>query len=114
MSHVWPENRRAALEIAAVVADAPANVAVMNILDRPPLGWFGLDVMRRKARKWDWCALMVDVPPDDLKSCTVEFPALFYAIPRSIALGTVRRANAGCVSLESIEPRMPPGRLLRI
>ena len=56
-------------------------------MDRPPSGWFSLDVMRREARKWDWCALMVDVPPDDLKSCTVEFPALFYVHPKKYRAG---------------------------
>jgi hypothetical protein len=34
-------------------------------IDRPPAGWFTLDVMRTAWRKWDWVALMIDVPPDD-------------------------------------------------
>jgi hypothetical protein len=59
----------------------------MNMLDRPPSGWFVLDVMRREARKWDWCALMVDVSPDDLKSGTVEFPALLYVHPKKYRPG---------------------------
>jgi hypothetical protein len=25
---------------------------MIEYLDRPPAGWFGLDVMRREARKW--------------------------------------------------------------
>jgi hypothetical protein len=53
----------------------------IEYLDRPPSGWFPLDVMRATPRKWDWCALMVDVDPDDLKHCVVEFPALFYVHP---------------------------------
>ena len=50
-------------------------------LDRPAPGWFALDVMREKPRKWDWVALMVDVDPDDLKHCACDFPALFYVHP---------------------------------
>jgi hypothetical protein len=42
-------------------------------LDRPPAGWFVLDVMRTKWRKWDWVALMIDVNPDD--HCSGERPA---------------------------------------
>jgi hypothetical protein len=50
-------------------------------LDLPPLGWFALDVMRKDERKRDWVALMVDVHPDDLKTCTCDFPARFYVHP---------------------------------
>jgi hypothetical protein len=35
-------------------------------LDRPPPGWFVLDVMKKVARKSDWVALMIDVHPADL------------------------------------------------
>jgi hypothetical protein len=38
----------------------------IEYLDRPPQGWFVFEVMRKKARKSDWIALMVDVDPDDL------------------------------------------------
>ena len=34
-------------------------------LDKPPAGWFPLDVMRKEARKRDWVALMIDVHPDE-------------------------------------------------
>jgi hypothetical protein len=37
-------------------------MAAIEYLDRPPLGWFALDVMRKEKRRWDWVALMVDVP----------------------------------------------------
>ena len=30
-------------------------------LDRPPTGWFALDVMRKEWRKWDWVALMINI-----------------------------------------------------
>ena len=39
-------------------------------VDRPPDGWFVLDVMKlKKLRKWDWCVLMIDVDPDEHKHC---------------------------------------------
>jgi hypothetical protein len=49
--------------------------------DRPPAGWFPLDVMKKESRKWDWVALMVDVDPENLKHCACNFPALFYVHP---------------------------------
>ena len=52
----------------------------LKLLDRPPRGWFALDVIKQ-ARKWDWLALMVDVDPDQLRSCVCDFPALFYVNP---------------------------------
>lgn len=57
-------------------------------LDRPPTGWFALDVMRKHSRKWDWVALMVDVHPDDLRSCVFDFPARFYTRACLAALGS--------------------------
>ena len=48
-------------------------------LDRPPPGWFALDVMR-KSRTWDWVALMLDVDPEEHclgrpgRGCWVRFP----------------------------------------
>jgi hypothetical protein len=59
----------------------------IEYLDRPPVGWFALDVMRKEARKWDWVALMVDVDPDDLESCTCDFPTLFYVHPKDYQPG---------------------------
>ena len=53
----------------------------VEYLDRPAAGWFVLDVMREKSRKWDWVALMIDVDPDDLKHCQCAFPILFYVHP---------------------------------
>jgi hypothetical protein len=50
-------------------------------LDRPPAGWFALDVSRKRSRSWDWVALMVDVDPDELKYCACDFPALFFIHP---------------------------------
>ncbi|MGB7258762.1 MAG: hypothetical protein WBD48_11860 [Pseudolabrys sp.] len=65
--------------------------------DRPSAGWFQLDVLRKHERKWDWVALMIDVHPDDLKSCACAFPALFYVDPNEFRPGP-RKARQGCLS----------------
>jgi hypothetical protein len=62
-------------------------MTTIEYLDRPPAGWFALDVMRKEARKWDWVVLMVDVHPDDLKTCTCDFPALLYVHPKDYRPG---------------------------
>ena len=67
--------------------------------DRPPAGWFPLDVMKTDGRKWDWVALMVDVDPDDLKYCTCDFPALFYVHPDEHRPGERGAARQCCVSI---------------
>jgi hypothetical protein len=56
-------------------------MTAIEYVERPPAGWFALDVMRTRSRKWDWVALMVDVDPDDLKNCACDFPALFFVHP---------------------------------
>lgn len=38
-----------------------------EFVDRPPAGWHVLRVMRKRSRSWDWCALMIDVDPDDFR-----------------------------------------------
>ena len=40
-----------------------------------------LEIMRDKERSRDWTAIMIDVDPDDLKTCVCEFPALFFVHP---------------------------------
>jgi hypothetical protein len=62
-------------------------VTAIKYLDRLPLGWFALDVMREKARKRDWVALLVDVDPDNLKACACDFPTLFYVHPKDYRPG---------------------------
>jgi hypothetical protein len=42
-----------------------AGMTAVKYLDRPPAGWFVLDVMKTNSRKRDWVALMIDVDPDD-------------------------------------------------
>lgn len=49
-----------------------------EFLDRPPVDWFALDVMRVEGeRKQDWCALMIDVPPEELKHCACKVAFLY-------------------------------------
>ena len=69
-------------------------MTAIEYLDQPPAGWFALDVMRRddNPRGREWSALMVDVDPDDLKKCAVDFPALFYVHPKEYRPG-VRKAH---------------------
>jgi hypothetical protein len=66
------------------------TATTIEYLDRPPAGLFVLDVMRRKARKRDWVALMIDVPPDE--HCS-------------------KRAQCSSVSQASIVTEIPPGTL---
>jgi hypothetical protein len=56
-------------------------MTAIEYLDRPPAGWFVLDVMRSGERKRDWVALMVDVHPDDLKNCTCNFLQRWLRVP---------------------------------
>jgi hypothetical protein len=62
-------------------------------LDRPPPGWFVLDVMRKGSRKWDWVALMVDVHPDELKHCRCK-TAFLYVHPNEYKPDGSRTAPA--------------------
>jgi hypothetical protein len=64
-------------------------MTAIKYLDRPPTGWFALDVTRcdENPRGRDWAALMVDVDPDDLKNCACDFPALFYVHPKEYRPG---------------------------
>ena len=45
----------------------------ITFLDRPPPGWFTLDVMQATGpRRLDWVALMIDAQPDDFINYRVE------------------------------------------
>jgi hypothetical protein len=65
-------------------------MTAVEYLDRLPPGWFALDVMREEARKRGWVALVVDINPDDLKTCICDFPALFYVNPKEHRPGARR------------------------
>ena len=74
---------------------ATTAMAPIEYLDRPPPGWFVLDVMRKESPKWDWAALMVDVHPDDLKNCACDFPALFYVHPKEYRPVSAKHSTMG-------------------
>jgi hypothetical protein len=64
----------------------------IKYLDRPPAGWFVLDIARAQSRR-SWVALMIDVPPDELKHCRCGV-AMLYIDPREYRPGT-RTAHEG-------------------
>ena len=70
-----------------------------TFLDRPPVGWFVLDVMKATSgRKWDWCAFMIDVDPDELKRGFYKAPQQAWVrIP-----GKHRSRAAACDALEDL------------
>jgi hypothetical protein len=51
-------------------------MTIIKCVDRLLAGWFALDGLRVQLHR-DWVALMVDVPPDELKHCRcgVAMPA---------------------------------------
>jgi hypothetical protein len=54
----------------------------IETVDRPPSGWFILDIMKpADRRKWDWAALMIDVHPQELKHCRCKM-AWLYVHPK--------------------------------
>jgi hypothetical protein len=75
---------------------ATAKKPLVNYLDHLPQGWFALDVMpvREDKNCQVWAALLVDVEPDNLKRCDVDFPALFYVDPEEHRPG-FRKAHQG-------------------
>ena len=80
-----------------------AQSTVIEYLDRPPVGWFPLSVARagltrKDARKWDWCALMIDVPPDELKHCACKM-AWLYVHPKEYRPDGSRTAREAWVRI---------------
>src|SRR5438094_6590490 len=76
----------------------------IEYLDRPQAGWFALDVMREKARKRDWVALMVDVDPDELKHCVCKI-AFLYVHPNEYRPDGSRTAREAWVRVPAQEQR---------
>ena len=73
-------------------------MTAIETLDRPPAGWFVLDVMRRKQRKPDWVALMVDVDPVSERADRSQTPRQVWVhIP-----GKHGSRDAACVALEEL------------
>jgi hypothetical protein len=54
-------------------------------LDRPPAGWFALDVMRKEARSWDWVALMVGRPSRRSQNLHLQFPRVVLCPPQGLS-----------------------------
>jgi hypothetical protein len=69
----------------------------VEYLEHPPPGWFVVDVMRAGARKWDWVALLIDVPPDDFGSWKRAARWGWYRIP-----GRHRTSDAARAALEDL------------
>jgi len=66
--------------------------------DRPPPGWFSLDVVRRASRKWDWVALMVEADPDlEIKKRYRPIRGVWIQIP-----GKHRNLEAALLALEDM------------
>lgn len=61
----------------------PVVQKTIEYLDCLTPRWLVLDVMRagNSSRGRSWVALMVDVDPNDLKTCVCEFPTLLYVHP---------------------------------
>jgi len=49
-------------------------------IDHPPPGWFSLCVMRTRQRSWNWCSLMIDVPPREAQA-GARSRSVFVRIP---------------------------------
>jgi hypothetical protein len=63
------------------MSQATYNPNPIPTVEQPPAGWHALDVMKTgRSRKWDWVALMVDVPVDELKHCVCR-AAFLYGHP---------------------------------
>jgi hypothetical protein len=72
---------------------------MIEYLDQPPPGWFALDVMKAgSGRKWDWCALMIDVHPDQLKHCLCK-TAFLYVHPNEYQPDGSRTAREAWVHI---------------
>lgn len=59
---------------------------MVQYLDRPPTGWFVLDVKRLAPRAW--VAVLMDVDPHDMQDSFCEFPARSYVQPKDYSPGT--------------------------
>jgi hypothetical protein len=72
--------------------------ATLTFLDRPPPGWFVLDVMKVNSRGRTWAALMIDVHPDDLKNYKCK-TAFLYVHPKDYRPRANRTAREAWVRI---------------
>jgi hypothetical protein len=76
-----------------------SSLTAIEYLDLPPAEWFVLDVMKTEnARKRDWLAFMIDVPPDDLKHCLCK-TAFLYVDPNDYRPDGSRTAREAWVRI---------------
>jgi hypothetical protein len=80
----------------------------IDMVDRPPAGWFALNVMRKEKRKWHWVALMVDVSPDELKHSLCKI-AFLYVQTITNLMEAAQRAKLGSSSPASTGTQRPLG-----
>jgi hypothetical protein len=73
-------------------------MTAIEFLDRPPIGWFPLDVLKITARKWEWAAFMIDVDPDELKHCHCN-TAFLYVHPNEYRPDEGRTAREAWVRI---------------
>ena len=72
-------------------------MTAIEYLDRPPPGWFVLDVMRKESCGWDWVALTIDVDPDDRPDGSRTARAAWVRVP-----GNHRNRDAAYDALEDM------------
>jgi hypothetical protein len=75
------------------------TMTAIEYLDRPPPGWFVLDVMRKESGKSDWVALIINVHPDELKHSLCK-TAFLYREAWVRVPGEHRNADAAWDALE--------------
>jgi hypothetical protein len=90
---------------------ATAEKPLVDYLDHLPQGWFALDVLpvREDKNCQVWAALLVDVEPDNLKRCDVDFQRCFTWIRTNIDLDFGRHIRAGTAFQASTEANRKPG-----
>ena len=72
-------------------------MTAIEYVDRPPPGWFVMDVMRESARKWDWVAVMIDVDPEDFRERRAEGRFCYVRLP-----GKYRNRDVAWDTLEAM------------
>lgn len=57
------------------------TVAITPIADRPPAGWFLLDIMRKSPGGDEWVALMIDVDPKLMRQYRLPSRECWVRVP---------------------------------
>ncbi len=69
----------------------------IEYIDRPPAGWFPLDVMRQKGRSLSWVALLIDMHPEDFRNSACKCQQRGLRIP-----GKHKNRDAALDALQSM------------